>query len=95
MTEMPYKVGDWIVYVATKASTHPGPRAENIDPAPLGEQYIYTVEKYWVVDEIHSDGHLTARTRTGKKRRISLTDPALRHASWLDRLLRHERFPKR
>lgn len=42
-----YSVGDLVVYRKSKRSTAPGPRAKNIQPATHGEEYGYSVDKYW------------------------------------------------
>ncbi|MCA9047076.1 MAG: hypothetical protein KDA89_00010 [Planctomycetaceae bacterium] len=87
-----FKPGDLVIYRKTKYSTHPGPRAENVHPAPNGDSYSYTVEKFWVVTEISADGSVVAVTPRGKTNRISADDPGLKRANWLQRLLHRSRF---
>lgn len=87
-----FEVGDWVVYRKTKFSEHPGPRAQNVEPSPRGEQYSYVVEKYWVVTEV-SDTEVKLKTRTGKLNSIRRGDPNLRKANWFERIFRRDRFP--
>jgi len=92
MRETRFHPGDWVVYCKTKHSTHPGPRAENVTPAAFGEQYSYTVDKYWVVDELLSDGRLRLLTRRGKEHVVRPDDPNLHRARWWERLFYRQRF---
>ena len=85
--------GDLIVYHKRKLSAHPGPRAADVDPAPRGEHYSYYVDKYWIVVHVLSGGKLVTRTRRGKRHTLEIDDPALRRASWWERLLLRNRFP--
>ena len=88
-----YKPGDWVVYCKTKYGPRPGKRAKNIHPAGLGEDYQYTIDKYWVVAAVLADGHLVLRTRTGKEHMVSAADPLLRPARFWERWLHRSRFP--
>lgn len=88
-----YKPGDRVVYLATKHSAHPGPRAEDVEPEPHGEGYTYYVKKYWVVADVHPDGWLTVITRRGKRRAVWSGDPRLRSARWWELLFFRRRFP--
>jgi hypothetical protein len=88
-----YKPGDRVVYLATKHSAHPGPRAEDVEPEPHGEGYTYHVKKYWMVTGVTPDGWLTVVTRRGKQRRVLANDPRLRPARWWELLFLRRRFP--
>lgn len=85
--------GDYVIYRKTKHSNHPGPRAENIHPARNGDSYSYTVDKYWVVDEVLDDGTIVVTTRRGKRNYIRPDDPMLLRANWFQKLLYRNRFP--
>lgn len=87
-----FQPGDLIIYRKSKHSDCPGPRAANIQPAAHGDTYNYTVDKYWVVKEVHDDGTIIAGTRRGKHHNLSSDDPLLRRASLLQRLLYRGRF---
>jgi hypothetical protein len=87
-----YQPGDRVIYVAEKHSPHPGPRAEAVQPETYGEGYSYRVKKFWVVLEVQS-GSLLVRTRRGKQRSVSTSDPRLRPARWWEKLLLANRFP--
>jgi len=89
-----YRSGDWIVYRAQKHGACPGPRARNIYATPRGEEYLYEVDKYWVVKQPQADGSLLVETRTGKVHRLRADDPHLRKASWWERLWHADRFPR-
>ncbi len=87
-----FQRGDWVVYRKTKYSTQPGPRAQNVSPAPHGEKYAYTVDKYWVVADVLGDGQLVLHTRRGKEHTVSPDAPGLHRARWWERLLYRSRF---
>jgi len=87
-----FRPGDLVVYRKSKHSQCPGPRAANIQPAAHGDSYNYTVDKYWIVKEVHEDGTITASTRRGKEHSLNTDDPLLRRANILQRLLHRARF---
>ena len=88
-----YAVGDPVIYRREKHSSRPGPRARNIDPAPLGEYYSYQVDKFWMVKEVKPSGDLVLLTRRGKTHVVPASDPRLRRPHWWERLLYSGRFP--
>lgn len=89
-----FKVGDQVVYRRTKHSTRPGPRAQDIRPAPSGDVYRYGVDKFWLVVEDREDGTLVLQTRRGKKRTVAADDPKLRPAGWWTRYRYADKFPE-
>jgi hypothetical protein len=89
------KPGDQVIYRKPKHSTHPGRRADNVRPAPHGEDYSYHVDKFWVVARVEPDEAVVVRTRRGKEHVVSAHDPHLRRARWWERLLYRRRFPRR
>lgn len=89
-----YKVGQTVVYRMPKSSTSPGERAINVKPSSRGELYAYEVEKYWIVSKLLDEGRIELRTRTGKQHVISMDDSRLRNASFIERLILSDRFPK-
>lgn len=89
-----YRLGDRVVFTATKHSAHPGPRAEKVQPERHGEGYSYDVKKFWLVAEVRNDGTIAAITRRGKRRLVRGDDPRLRPARWWERLLYRSRFPQ-
>jgi len=88
-----FKTGDQVVFCKTKQSARPGPRAKDVHPAEHGETYSYLVDKFWVVSRECEDGALELMTRRGKKHRVFVGDPGLRHAHWWERLWYRHRFP--
>ncbi len=88
-----YEPGDWVVMRVNKRSPHPGPRAEEVEPEPMGEGYQYKVDKYWTVADVLPEGAVVVRTRRGKRRVIHTGNPALRHANLWERLTLRSRFP--
>ena len=86
-----YRKGDWVIYSITKRSPRPGPRARNVYPEPHGDQYLYQVDKFWIVDDVKDD-ELHLRTRTGKLHIMSSADRDLRHANLLERMIFRQRF---
>jgi hypothetical protein len=88
-----YQRGDLVIYTVTKQSAHPGPRAREIHPSQLGEDYSYLVDKFWMVAELRSNEEIVIVTRRGKTRQVSVNDPLLRKANWWQRLRHRNRFP--
>jgi hypothetical protein len=89
-----YRPGDRVVYTAMKHSSHPGPRAEAVQPEEHGEGYWYDVKKYWLVLQVQPDGLLKVLTRRGKQRNVAASDPRLRPARWWEMLFFRGRFPQ-
>lgn len=89
-----FRVGDKVIYLKEKHSTSPGPRAQDVSPAPKGETYSYLVEKYWIVQEVQDDGTIILLTRTGKQHAVQPDDLHLRHAKWWERWWHRRRFPE-
>ena len=87
-----FQAGDWVVYRKSKHSAHPGPRAANVSPARSGDLYGYTVDKFWVVRAVDSNGMVTLETRKGKQHIVSVDDPALHKASWWHRFRYRSRY---
>lgn len=87
-----WSVGDWLIYRKPKQSPSPGPRAQNVMAATKGENYIYTVDKYWIVTEILDDGQLVAQTMRGKQHRIPANAAQIRKPRFWERWLLRDRF---
>ncbi len=87
-----FQVGDFVIYRKTKFSSHPGPRAHDIQPARNGDDYCYIVDKFWVVKEV-TGREVLLQTRRGKIHRLNVTDPGLRKASLLERWFYRQSFP--
>jgi hypothetical protein len=85
--------GDYVIYRKQKFSVHPSPQAKEIRPCPQGDSYSYLVDKFWVVVDLEGTNKITVCTRRGKRLTINISDPALRRASWLERLVFRSRFP--
>jgi hypothetical protein len=88
-----FKPGDFVIYRKQKYSVHPGPHARDVCPAPAGDTYSYHVDKFWTVLRVQADRHLVICTRRGKQHTVAADDPALRRATWWERLLFRHRFP--
>ena len=88
-----FKPGDRVIYRLTKHSRKPGPRARQISPSPNGDDYIYLVDKFWLVDQVLDGGKVLIRTRRGKTRVISARDRNLRPATWWENFLYGQHFP--
>ena len=86
------QTGDWVIYRKTKFSTHPGPRAQNVLPAENGDEYVYTVDKFWIVAEVRNDGSLLLKTRRGKEHIFPAGRLNLRKANWWERRRYRDRF---
>jgi hypothetical protein len=90
-----FRPGDVVVYRKQKVSVHPGHHARDIEPAPHGDSYSYSVEKFWRVVAVRPDGTLVVRTPKGKQHTVAAGDPNLRRAHWWERLLSWHRLPPR
>ena len=82
---MKYKKNDSVVYTAHKHTTHPGPRAEHVEPQLRGEYYDYDVRKFWRVRDVVGN-KVVVVTRTGKEHILDASDPALRKATFWERV---------
>jgi hypothetical protein len=89
-----YRIGEPVIYRVTKRSAHPGRRATDVQPEPLGEDYQYQVDKFWVVAEVRPDGNLLLMTRRGKEHLIRADSPLLRRPRFWERWLYANRFPQ-
>jgi len=89
----PFATGDLVIYTVSKQSPHPGPRARAVQPSPLGEDYAYVVDKFWIVARMMDPHHVMLATRTGKTHVVSCDDPLLRKANWWQKLRHRDRFP--
>lgn len=94
LQSMMYHPGDPVIFRMGKCTTHPGPRAKEVSPAPHGEYYRYVVDKFWVVARVLEDHNLVVRTRRGKEHLVRDSDPRLRRPSWWERLMYKDRFPR-
>lgn len=88
-----YQVGDHVVYHKPKHSTHPGPRAVDLHPAPQGDEYSYIIDKFWTVIALINDHTIEVRTRKGKTHQLNIHDPLLRKAGLLEGWFFRNRFP--
>ncbi len=93
MTRKKYNPGEPVVFRMSKHSPRPGPRAREVHPSRGGEDYAYVVDKFWVIEQVRTDGKLLLRTRRGKAHVIDSGDPSLRRLRWWERLFRRGRFP--
>lgn len=94
MLSRAFQPGDLVVYRKTKHAPKPGVRATEIVPSANGDNYVYNVDKFWMVDEVRDDGGLLLRTRRGKTHIARPDDPNLRRAGLLTRLRFGDRFPE-
>jgi hypothetical protein len=90
-----FQPGDVVVYRKQKISVRPGLNARDIQPAPHGDTYSYSVDKFWRVVSVLHDDTLLVLTRLGKQRTVRANDSALRRARLWERLLLWHRFPPR
>src|SRR5262245_54449796 len=72
------RIHDLVVFEKQKHGAHPSVRAHDVRPAPLGEDYDYVIDKYWIVVRVTDDGRLLLRTPGGKLHEIRANDPNLR-----------------
>ena len=89
-----FRRGDRVVYRMPKCSPRPGPRAQQVEPTPRGELYVYEVEKFWLVLGEGPGGTVELLTRMGKRHRVAAADPRLRRARWWELWLYRGRFPE-
>jgi hypothetical protein len=94
LLQRPFRAGDWVVFRKPKRGTAPGPRAQHVAPARYGEEYVYEVEKYWIVEKVEGQ-QMVVRTRGGKRHTLDCSDQRVRHAGLWERLVLRHRFPSR
>lgn len=87
------KRGDKVVYLKPKHSSIPSPRGINVSPSDHGEDYDYTIKKYWTIFETDGDT-IACITRRNKIIEVKIGDPHLRKANLWERILLSSRFPK-
>ncbi|MCY2965171.1 MAG: hypothetical protein NT069_16310 [Planctomycetota bacterium] len=92
MASQTIKTGDWVIYCKTKFSPHPGTRARNVQPSPNGDEYNYTVDKFWVVTDVAQDGSITLQTRRGKRHVVAANDIHLRRPKLWERWWYRDKF---
>ena len=92
MSTKTYTPGDWVVFTMTKFSANPGPRASNIHPTSGGEEYAYTVDKFWIVVEVRDNGEVVLQTRRGKRHVVPANDFRLRRASMIENHRHRNRY---
>ncbi len=86
------KPGDWVIYRKQKISKSPGERAVDVRPSSGGEMYQYMVDKFWVVDEVLSNGQVRLCTRRGKQHTVDGDDTRLRTPRLWERWWYRDRF---
>ncbi len=86
--------GDCVVFRKWKQSTSPGTRAQQIHPAAMGDNYLYSVEKIWRVIDVLGNGNLLLRTHRGKTHVIDADDPNLRPLTLIDRIRHRSRITR-
>lgn len=94
MLRRKFKAGDRVVYCRMKHKSNPSPRARNVFPSANGDDYVYYIEKFWVVSKVLEDGRLLLTTPRGKTRVVFADDPRLRYATWLERIKYRENFSR-
>lgn len=85
--------GDPVVFTATKRGGHPERHAREIRPEPHGEGYVYSIDKFWTVTGKRGR-QVALMTRRGKVHLVDSDHPGLHRASWWQRLIYRNRFPK-
>jgi hypothetical protein len=93
MAHKDFQPGDPVIYRKFKHSERPGPRAKNVHPAAKGEEYVYEVDKFWVVCENRGES-LVLVTRRGKQHIVERNNPSLRRPNLLERWYYRDRFPR-
>lgn len=89
---MKLQSGDFVIVKKYKASTHPSPRAKDVNPASSGETYSYRIDKFWKVVQVLDDDTIEIETRRGKRHQFDPRSLSFRKATLLDRWLHGARF---
>ena len=87
-----YQLGDWVVFRKTKFSPAPAARAQGVTPTPHGDDYVYLIDKYWVVVDVDPQGFLRLRTPGGKEHWVPPNSHTLRPATLWERWRFRDRF---
>jgi hypothetical protein len=88
-----FQPGDLVVYAKQKCSTHPGPRAADVDPAPNGDGYVCLVPRSWKVVGVQPSVGVQVCRRRVKHHTRRADAPAFHRARWWGPLLYRGRFP--
>ena len=88
-----FKVGDPVIFVMSKNSSAPGPRAKDVHPSAAGETYSYLIESFLTVSEVGFDGSLQLVSQCGEVYDVFPDDLRLRPARWWERWRYRDRFP--
>jgi hypothetical protein len=91
--ERTFRLGDCVIFREERRDTHPSSGARDVRPESCGEGYLFVVNEFWRVSELHT-GHLLLRASGNKTRVADANDPHLQVAPWWQRLLYRHRFPK-
>jgi len=78
--------GDFLIYRVPEYSNRPGPAAQDVYPSPKGESYYYVVRKLLTVVRVVGDEMVEVTTPAGEHRMLSLKDPMLHKAGFIERL---------
>jgi hypothetical protein len=57
-----------------------------------GDGYSYSIDKFWLVENVLADGKLLLQTRGGKQHLIDENDPNLRFVTLWDQICYRARF---
>ncbi len=83
------------MYQVDKHTTRPGPWAKDVHPAPKGDFYRYSVDKFWRVAAVLENGQLRLVTRRGTEHIVAHDDPRLRKTNCGRDLFTGAGFPNR
>ncbi|MEM7473833.1 MAG: hypothetical protein AAF483_02515 [Planctomycetota bacterium] len=88
-----FQVDEKVVYLHDRYSNQPPPKSKNVFATKKGEQYLFQVEKYWIISRILASNQIEARNRNGSTYVIDCDDPRLRKATWWELLFKSNAFP--
>jgi hypothetical protein len=91
--EHTFRLGDCVIFREERRGTHPDRGAREVRPERCGEGYLFVVNEFWRVSELHA-GHLLLRARADKCRVADANDPHLHVAAWWQRVFYRHHFLK-
>ena len=74
--------GDRVIFSVTRHGTHPPGRAKDVRPAPHGEDYVFAVDKFWIVTE-RRERLVMVRTPRGKVHSIDADGAITESRGWI------------
>ena len=88
-----FRPGDRVIFSMHRHGTRPRLGAKVVRPEPHGEGYLYMIDNLWLVAET-CGSDVVVQTGRSRIHRLNATDARLHLATWWQRLIFHNRWPR-